>query len=308
MATTSPPRRGSPILIGSCRSTNASAATLNALCRAFLQGGYADLRDARVEHRLRPHQPGRRSLWANGTRDRPGAGLHDGDRGGVRGAAPGRLPQQPRGVDPSSTSTRGRIDSRTGNPYNVSGHFLWVGADPAARRRPCGAAVQGEQPDRGQARTHHDPGRRDRSGRQAQPDQPAGSAHVHHPDGLHPGSATCCRTSSRRSPPPVWSPRGDGSDTAAQHVRDVDRLQDPQVRRRDRRGARLRRAPLAGHVARGLHGADGWRRHRASVVARRSTSTRSSLQYESVCDPRLNRTQSLELAFLVAEMLRESKD
>jgi 3-deoxy-7-phosphoheptulonate synthase len=31
-------------------------------------------------------------------------------------------------------------------------------------------------------------------------------------------------------------------------------------------------------------------------------------RYESVCDPRLNRTQSLELAFLVAEMLRESKD
>ena len=31
-------------------------------------------------------------------------------------------------------------------------------------------------------------------------------------------------------------------------------------------------------------------------------------RYESVCDPRLNRTQSLELAFLVAEMLRDSRD
>jgi 3-deoxy-7-phosphoheptulonate synthase len=30
-------------------------------------------------------------------------------------------------------------------------------------------------------------------------------------------------------------------------------------------------------------------------------------RYESVCDPRLNRTQSLELAFLVAEMLRTSR-
>ena len=27
-------------------------------------------------------------------------------------------------------------------------------------------------------------------------------------------------------------------------------------------------------------------------------------RYETVCDPRLNRVQSLELAFLVAEMLR----
>ena len=27
------------------------------------------------------------------------------------------------------------------------------------------------------------------------------------------------------------------------------------------------------------------------------------MRYETACDPRLNRTQSLELAFLVAEML-----
>jgi 3-deoxy-7-phosphoheptulonate synthase len=30
-------------------------------------------------------------------------------------------------------------------------------------------------------------------------------------------------------------------------------------------------------------------------------------RYESVCDPRLNRTQSLELAFLVADMLRTTR-
>ncbi|MGN6722572.1 MAG: 3-deoxy-7-phosphoheptulonate synthase, partial [Marmoricola sp.] len=29
-------------------------------------------------------------------------------------------------------------------------------------------------------------------------------------------------------------------------------------------------------------------------------------RYESVCDPRLNRVQSLEMAFLVAEMLRQA--
>jgi len=29
-------------------------------------------------------------------------------------------------------------------------------------------------------------------------------------------------------------------------------------------------------------------------------------RYESVCDPRLNRVQSLELAFLVADMLRKA--
>jgi 3-deoxy-7-phosphoheptulonate synthase len=31
-----------------------------------------------------------------------------------------------------------------------------------------------------------------------------------------------------------------------------------------------------------------------------------STRYESVCDPRLNRVQSLEMAFLVAEMLRQA--
>jgi 3-deoxy-7-phosphoheptulonate synthase len=30
-------------------------------------------------------------------------------------------------------------------------------------------------------------------------------------------------------------------------------------------------------------------------------------RYETACDPRLNHTQSLELAFLVAEMLRDNK-
>ena len=29
------------------------------------------------------------------------------------------------------------------------------------------------------------------------------------------------------------------------------------------------------------------------------------MRYETACDPRLNRAQSLELAFLVAEMLAE---
>ena len=32
-----------------------------------------------------------------------------------------------------------------------------------------------------------------------------------------------------------------------------------------------------------------------------------SSRYESACDPRLNHTQSLELAFLVAEMLRDRR-
>ena len=43
----------------------------------------------------------------------------------------------------------------------------------------------------------------------------------------------------------------------------------------------------------------------ASAAARRSTRPGLGHRYESVCDPRLNRVQSLELSFLVAEMLRK---
>ena len=88
-------------------------------------------------------------------------------------------------------------------------------------------------------------------------------------------------------------------------------LQDPPLRRRDRRGAGLlRRAPLARHLAR-RHPRRAHRRRRHRVRRRRRgarSRATSAHRYESVCDPRLNRVQSLELAFLVAEMLREATD
>ena len=43
-----------------------------------------------------------------------------------------------------------------------------------------------------------------------------------------------------------------------------------------------------------------------SFPTRRSSDLDLGNRYESVCDPRLNRVQSLELAFLVAEMLRKA--
>ena len=84
------------------------------------------------------------------------------------------------------------------------------------------------------------------------------------------------------------------------------RVQDPPVRRRDRRGARvLRGAPRARHLARrAARGAHRGRRHRVRRRGRGADGGRPLASYETVCDPRLNRVQSLELAFLVAEMLR----
>ena len=99
---------------------------------------------------------------------------------------------------------------------------------------------------------------------------------------------------------------------ARQHPRVVNRLQNTAFRPDRRRGAGiLRGAPRAGHTpgrhTRGAH----WRgRHRVSRWGA-DTSRTSDLtgRYETVCDPRLNIGQSLELAFLVAEMLRtEGRD
>ena len=94
---------------------------------------------------------------------------------------------------------------------------------------------------------------------------------------------------------------------ARQHLRGVLRLQDPPLRRRDRRGAGLlRRAPRARHLARrrSTSSSPATTSPSASAAARLLDEADLADRYESVCDPRLNRVQSLELAFLVAEMLR----
>ena len=90
----------------------------------------------------------------------------------------------------------------------------------------------------------------------------------------------------------------------------VQRLQDPGVRPGGRRAERLlRRAPGARHLARrGAHRADRRRRHR---VRRRRADELAEAdlvnRYETACDPRLNRNQSLELAFMVAERLTDGR-
>ena len=94
---------------------------------------------------------------------------------------------------------------------------------------------------------------------------------------------------------------------ARQHRRVHHRLQDPALRPDRRRGAGL----LRGARAR-------WARHpggiHVEVTGEDVTECLGGAQdisdadlagrYETACDPRLNTQQSLELAFLVAEMLR----
>jgi 3-deoxy-7-phosphoheptulonate synthase len=197
-----------------------------------------------------------------------------------------------------------RIDSRTGPVRHVGALPVDRGAHPPARRRARGLRLHHAQPDRRQDRPKAEP---DDVVRLSSASTRAGAraAHAHHPDGgrPRPRCAAADRAEGRRD-------AGCGGHLgvrphARQHLRVPGRPQDPRLRRHRRRGAGLLRgAPRFGTVPGGLHveltgndvtecvGGTGG-------VLDADLATR----YETACDPRLNHRQSLELAFLVAEML-----
>ncbi|MDQ1629779.1 MAG: 3-deoxy-7-phosphoheptulonate synthase [Actinomycetota bacterium] len=109
------------------RVYNASAATLN-LVRAFTQGGFADLRQV--------HSWNQGFVRDNAAHARYEDMAQDIDRALSFMQACGVDPEEFRTVDLYSSHEAllldyeralTRIDSRTGLPYDVSGHFLWVG-------------------------------------------------------------------------------------------------------------------------------------------------------------------------------------
>ncbi len=113
-----------------------SAATLN-LCRAFATGGYADLRQVHAWNQdfVRQSPSGQRYEELAGEIDRALSFMQ------ACGADPGQF----RAVEFYSSHEAllleyeralTRIDSRTGLPYDVSAHFLWIGE----RTRALGGA------------------------------------------------------------------------------------------------------------------------------------------------------------------------
>ena len=200
-----------------------------------------------------------------------------------------------------------RIDSRTGLPYDVSAHFLWIGE---RTRQLDGAHVEfareHPQPDRGQARPDdHARGCR-RAGRRARPrpSRRAGSRFITRmgagqirdvlPAAGREGRATratrssgcatrCTATPSR---PPAGTRPGPSTTSST----------------RSRASSRCT-APWHVTPAASTSSSPATTSPSASAAPRGSPRTTSALRYETACDPRLNRVQSLELAFLVAEML-----
>ena len=118
------------------RAYHCAAVTLN-LCRAYTTGGYADLRQVHAWNRdfVRSSPSGQRYERLAGEIDRALSFMH----------ACGADPEELRTVEfysshealllPYEQALR-RTDSRTGLPYDVSAHFLWVGE----RTRALGGA------------------------------------------------------------------------------------------------------------------------------------------------------------------------
>ncbi len=289
---------------------NSSAATLN-LCRAFLQGGYADLRQMHA--------------WnTDFVRTSPVGAVYermasDIDRALDFMKAIGAESEELHRVNFHSSHEAlvleyehalTRIDSRTGTPYDVSGHFLWIGE---RTRQLDGAHVEFL------SRVRNPIGVK--LGPTASPDEAVALADKLNP-GNEPGRLTfITRMGAARIrdvlPNLIEKLQAAGLDVAwvsdPMHGNGYETSTGYKTRRFDdvidevRGFFEVHRSlgtwPGGLHVE--LTGGDV-----TECIGGGEALDEAGLRhrYESVCDPRLNRTQSLELAFLVAEMLRARKD
>lgn len=287
------------------RAYNSSAQTLN-LVRAFTQGGYADLRQVHAWNQdfVRDSPAGQKyESWAT-----------DVSRALSFMAACGADPEEFRRVDFFAAHEAlvldyemplVRIDSRTDNPYSVSGHFLWVGE---RTRDPQGAHVQFASaihnpigiklgptttPDDAIAlldrlNPDHTPGRITFIARM-------GAGKVRD---VLPGLVSKVQASGHEV---VWisDPMHGNTRTssAGLKTRSFDDVVDEisgffEVHRALGTHPGGMHIELTGDdVTECVGGSFGIQEHQVGN------------RYETACDPRLNREQSLELAFMVAEML-----
>ncbi|MBA3233506.1 MAG: 3-deoxy-7-phosphoheptulonate synthase class II [Propionibacteriales bacterium] len=288
------------------RMYHASAATLN-LSRAFLQGGYADLRQMHAWNTdfVRTSPVGAKYERMTADIDRAldfmkaiGAESEQLHRVGFHSSHEALILEYEHALT--------RIDSRTNQPYDVSGHFLWVGE----RTRQLGGA-------------HLELLSRVRNpigvklGPTATSDQAVAYADKLNPDN-EPGRLTFITrmgagkirdvlptlvekvTAAGIEVAWVSDPmHGNGFETSTGYkTRRFDDVID-EVRGFFEVHHALGTWPGGLHVE--LTGGDV-----TECIGGGEDLDEAGLRhrYESVCDPRLNRTQSLELAFLVAEMLR----
>ncbi len=284
---------------------NTSAATLN-LVRAFTQGGFADLRQV--------HAWNQGFVRDNAAHQRYELMARDIDRALQFMHACGVDPEQFHTVDLYSSHEAllldyeralTRIDSRTGTPYDVSGHFLWIGE---RTRQLDGAHVEFAAGIRNPIGV--------KLGPTTTPDDALALLDRLDPE-REPGRLTFVTRMGAAKvrealPPLVEKVTASGALVAwvcdPMHGNTFEAPDGRKTRRFDDvidevRGFFEVHRALGTHPG-GVHieltGDDvteclGGSRN----IAELDLSTR----YHTACDPRLNHQQSLELAFLVAEML-----
>ena len=289
------------------RAYHASSATLN-LVRAFTQGGFADLR--------RVHD-WNRGFVANPANRRYERMAHDIDKAMRFMAACGADFEAMRRVDVWASHEAllvdyeqplTRIDSRTGLPYATSGHFLWVGE----RTRDLGGAHVDFV-----SRVHNPVGVK--LGPSASIDDLRRLADRIDPH-REPGRlSVIVRMGANRVtealPPLIEAARAEGLTPTwicdPMHGNTIESANGYKTRRFDDIVAEVRGFfdvhRSLGTWPGGLHveltGNDVTECLGGTIDLHDEDLER---RYETACDPRLNHRQSLELAFIVAEMLASS--
>ena len=291
-----------------------SAATLN-LLRAFAHGGYANLEQrAPVDARLRRG----RARGASATRSWPTASREALDFMRACGIDPESHPELRTtdfftshealllGYEQAMT----RVDSTTGDWYGTSGHMVWIGD---RTRQPDHAHVEFCRGIKNPIGL--------KCGPSLEPDELMRLIDMLNPEN-EPGRLTLiCRF---------------GADKVAEHlpalIRAVQRegagrwcgratrctatpSRPPTATRRGRSTASCRRSKsfFAVHRAEGTHAGGihvemtGKNVTECTGGARAITRRGPHDRYHTFCDPRLNAEQSLELAFLLAELLKRER-
>ncbi|CAB4678314.1 MAG: 3-deoxy-7-phosphoheptulonate synthase class II [Actinobacteria bacterium] len=291
------------------RVYNTSAATLN-LVRAFTQGGFADLRQVHTWNRGFAADA-RFSARYEEMANEIGRALQFMESAGVD-------PESFKSVDFYSShealileyeKALTRIDSRTDNPYDVSAHFLWIGE---RTRQLDGAHMDFAQ------KIHNPIGVK--LGPKSTPEDVLAIIAKLNPDNeagrltfitrmgaglIREKLPALIETVNKSGAIVLWvcdPMHGNTYEAPSGYkTRKFDDVLD-EVRGFFEVHKRLGTHPGGIHIE--LTGDDV-----TECVGGGDQISHEDLasRYESACDPRLNHTQSLELAFLVAEMLRDRK-
>jgi len=286
-----------------------SAATLN-LCRAFTTGGYADLQQVHAWNQdfVRQSPSGQRYEELASEIDRALSFMH----------ACGADPEEFRAVEFYSSHEAlildyeralTRPDARTGLPYDVSAHFLWIGertraidgahVEFASRiRNPIGVKI----------------------GPRTTPDDLVALIARLNPEG-EPGRLTLVTRMGDRAirdalPPLIKAVTASGTPVAwvcdPMHGNTFEAPSGHKTRRFDDVLEEVA-GFFEAHTKFGTHPGGIHIEFTGDNVteciggSHQIAPENLALRYETACDPRLNRSQSLDLAFTVARIYRQAR-